>query len=87
MKHLFKISTAVLASALLLSTTAMAANYWTDDVVVEAGKGTPTIDGVYDAAEWSCLVELSRQSAQSGSIPVRIPDFTRGRWKDPNFNK
>jgi hypothetical protein len=42
---------------------------------------------VYDAAEWSCLAELSRQSAQSGSIPVRIPDFTRGRWKDPNFNK
>jgi DNA mismatch repair protein MutS2 len=42
---------------------------------------------VYDAAEWSCLAELSRQSVQSGSIPVRIPDFTRGRWKDPNFNK
>lgn len=59
MKHLFKISTAVLASALLLSTTAMAANYWTDDVVVEAGKGTPTIDGVYDAAEWSTAQEVA----------------------------
>lgn len=49
--------------------------------------GLPLDIDVYDAAEWSCLAELSRQSAQSGSIPVRIPDFTRGRWKDPNFNK
>ncbi|MBR4297515.1 MAG: Gfo/Idh/MocA family oxidoreductase [Bacteroidaceae bacterium] len=48
--------------------------------------GLPLDIDVYDAAEWSCLAELSRQSAQSGSIPVRIPDFTRGRWKDPNFN-
>ena len=49
--------------------------------------GLPLDIDVYDAAEWSCLAELSRQSAQSGSIPVRIPDFTRGRWKDPDFNK
>ena len=49
--------------------------------------GLPLDIDVYDAAEWSCLAELSRQSAQSGSIPVCIPDFTRGRWKDPNFNK
>lgn len=47
--------------------------------------GLPLDIDVYDAAEWSCLAELSRQSALSGSIPVRIPDFTRGRWKDPEF--
>lgn len=58
-KAIFKASTALLASALLLSTTAMAANYWTDDVVVEAGKGTPTIDGVYDAAEWGHAQEIA----------------------------
>ena len=59
MKNIFKTSTLLLASALLLSTTAMAANYWSDDVVVVAGKGTPTIDGVYDAAEWSTAQEVA----------------------------
>lgn len=35
---------------------------------------------VYDAAEWSCIVELSEKSVLKGSIPVSIPDFTRGDW-------
>ena len=35
---------------------------------------------VYDAAEWSSLVELTEQSAQMGGAPVEIPDFTRGEW-------
>lgn len=58
-KSIFRTSTALIASALLLSTTAMAANYWTDDVVVEAGKGTPTIDGVYDPSEWGAAQEVA----------------------------
>lgn len=30
---------------------------------------------VYDAAEWSCLVDLTRQSALQGGMPVEVPDF------------
>jgi hypothetical protein len=36
---------------------------------------------VYDAAAWSCLLEVSHLSVTSGSMPVEIPDFTRGGWK------
>jgi hypothetical protein len=35
---------------------------------------------VYDAVEWSSLVELTEQSALAGGAPVEIPDFTRGEW-------
>ncbi|MDR0547577.1 MAG: Gfo/Idh/MocA family oxidoreductase [Dysgonamonadaceae bacterium] len=37
-------------------------------------------EDVYDAAEWSCLVELSEISARNNGAPVEIPDFTRGAW-------
>lgn len=36
---------------------------------------------VYDAAAWSCLIELSARSVATGSMPVGIPDFTRGLWQ------
>jgi hypothetical protein len=36
---------------------------------------------VYDAAAWSCIVELSTRSVAAGSMPVGFPDFTRGLWK------
>ena len=36
---------------------------------------------VYDAAAWSCILELSARSVAGGSVPVAIPDFTRGLWK------
>jgi hypothetical protein len=36
---------------------------------------------VYDAAAWSCLVEISARSVAGGSAPVAIPDFTRGLWR------
>jgi len=42
--------------------------------------GLPLDEDVYDAAEWSCLTELSRLSIESGSMPVAVPDFTRGDW-------
>ena len=42
--------------------------------------GLPLDLDVYDAAEWSCIAELSELSAREGSCPVAIPDFTRGRW-------
>jgi len=36
---------------------------------------------VYDAASWSCIVELSAGSVAAGSMPVQFPDFTRGLWR------
>jgi hypothetical protein len=43
--------------------------------------GLPLDQDVYDAAEWSCLVELAEQSVLAGGKPVAIPDFTRGSWQ------
>ena len=42
--------------------------------------GLPLDMDVYDAAEWSSLVELTEQSALADGAPVEIPDFTRGEW-------
>ncbi len=42
--------------------------------------GLPLDQDVYDAAEWSCLVELTEVSINKGSMPVVMPDFTRGDW-------
>lgn len=43
-----------------------------------SGKEMP-ID-VYDAAAWMCITALSEQSIATGSMPVPIPDFTKGKW-------
>jgi len=43
--------------------------------------GLPLDQDVYDAAEWSSIVYLSEQSVLRGSALVKIPDFTRGDWK------
>ena len=42
--------------------------------------GLPLDQDVYDAAEWSSLVELTEVSIAHGSMPVVLPDFTRGEW-------
>jgi len=42
--------------------------------------GLPLDEDVYDAAEWSCIIELSEKSVLNNSMPVRVPDFTRGAW-------
>lgn len=42
--------------------------------------GLPLDQDVYDAAEWSCLTELTEVSILNGSMPVIMPDFTRGDW-------
>ena len=39
---------------------------------------------VYDAAEWSSIIELSQKSVENESMPVKIPDFTRGAWQKIN---
>jgi predicted dehydrogenase len=36
---------------------------------------------VYDAAAWSCIIEISARSVVTGSAPVPVPDFTRALWK------
>ncbi len=43
--------------------------------------GLPLDQDVYDAAEWSSLVELSEKSVENHGMPIKIPDFTRGAWK------
>lgn len=53
-------------------------------------KGLPLDMDVYDLAEWSCLAPLSEISLEKGSVPVQIPDFTRGGWnklKSLEFHK
>lgn len=39
--------------------------------------GLPLDIDVYDAAEWSCLAELTQLSANQGNIPIDIPQFRR----------
>ena len=43
--------------------------------------GLPLDQDVYDAAAWSCIVELSEQSVLNRSGSIDVPDFTRGEWK------
>lgn len=42
--------------------------------------GLPLDQDVYDAAEWSAIIELSKISVKNQGMPVKIPDFTRGAW-------
>ncbi|MCK4919462.1 MAG: Gfo/Idh/MocA family oxidoreductase [Bacteroidales bacterium] len=46
--------------------------------------GLPLDQDVYDAAEWSSIFELSQRSVENQSMPVKIPDFTRGSWQKLN---
>jgi hypothetical protein len=43
--------------------------------------GLPLDEDVYDAAEWSAISELSEKSVEYGSMPVKVPDFTRGAYR------
>ncbi len=42
--------------------------------------GLPLDQDVYDAAEWSCIAALTSASLEHNSMPVAVPDFTRGDW-------
>jgi len=46
----------------------------------------PPLD-VYDAASWSVISPLSEKSIKKNSASMKIPDFTRGKWKisEPKF--
>ena len=43
--------------------------------------GLPLDQDVYDAAEWCSITPLSIFSVANGSMPVKVPDFTRGAWQ------
>ncbi len=43
--------------------------------------GLPLDIDVYDSVSWSSIMPASERSVRGGSIPVEIPDFTRGAWK------
>lgn len=49
--------------------------------------GLPLDMDVFDAAEWSAIIELSGQSASRGGAPVEIPDFTQGNWREISQHK
>ena len=45
--------------------------------------GRPLDMTVYDGAAWSSVFPLSIASVAQGSMPVAVPDFTRGEWTRP----
>ena len=44
-------------------------------------EGTPPDIDVYDAAAWSAPGPLSEESVAKGSMPMKFPDFTKGKWQ------
>lgn len=42
--------------------------------------GLPLDQDVYDAALWSAVAPLSEWSIANHSMPINVPDFTRGSW-------
>jgi hypothetical protein len=57
---------------------------WLEDwrLITSLREGLPTDQNVYDGASWSVIGPLTEWSVANRSRPVRIPDFTRGRWRD-----
>ncbi|MEA2063279.1 MAG: Gfo/Idh/MocA family oxidoreductase [Gemmatimonadota bacterium] len=41
----------------------------------------PTPIDIYDSVAWCVVTPLSEQSVAGGSVPVKFPDFTRGKWR------
>ena len=48
---------------------------------VETLKGADPVIDVYDSVSMSVISPLSEKSIRLGSSAVKIPDFTRGKWK------
>jgi len=48
---------------------------------IEALKGADPVIDVYDAVSMSVICPLSEKSIRLGSAAVKVPDFTRGKWK------
>jgi predicted dehydrogenase len=43
--------------------------------------GLPLDQDVYDAASWSSVMPLSIESVVKDSQNIKVPDFTRGKWR------
>ena len=48
-------------------------------------KDLPMPVDVYDSASWMAITPLSEESIKIG-LPVDIPDFTKGKWKNRERN-
>jgi hypothetical protein len=46
----------------------------------------PWVD-CYDAATYGAITSCSQMSIDRKGGPVEIPDFTKGKWKDPDWRK
>lgn len=57
------------------------------DFVKMIRTGQPPWIDAYDAASWSSILHFSHLSLDRKGAPVEIPDFTNGRWKDPDWRK
>ncbi len=57
---------------------------WLEDwrLITCLRQGLPTDQNVYDGAAWSVIGPLTEWSVANGSRAARIPDFTRGRWRE-----
>ena len=49
---------------------------------IESLKGAKPVIDVYDSVSMSVISPLSEKSIRLGSASVKIPDFTRGKWKE-----
>ena len=49
--------------------------------------GEPPWIDAYDAAGWSSILHCSHLSLDRNGAPVDVPDFTKGKWKNPNWRK
>jgi predicted dehydrogenase len=45
-------------------------------------KGMALDQDVYDGAAWSVITPLTAISIELGNIPIKFPDFTRGKWEE-----
>ena len=54
---------------------------------IESLRGADPVIDVYDSVSMSVVSPLSEKSIRLGSASVKVPDFTRGKWKtnDPIF--
>jgi hypothetical protein len=48
---------------------------------IETLKGAEPVIDVYDSVSMSVISPLSEKSIKLGSTAVKIPEFTRGKWK------
>jgi len=57
------------------------------DFIKMVRTGEPPWIDAYDAASWSSILHFSKLSLDRKGGAVEIDDFTRGKWKDPNWRQ